>query len=115
MLSSLRRSLIVAAAALGLVGFCLVDCGGGLTAALHDKDYTELSAKLQKDMTEKDVATTLGATPDKADMTTCTDHEGKQWQCRTWIYAGGKPKNTLRVVFYQDQSNAWRVVTWDMY
>jgi hypothetical protein len=107
---SLRLSLIMAAAAL-----CLMGCGGGLTAGLASKDYSALSASLKKDMSERDVATALGATPDKADLVTCTDPEGKPWQCRTWIYAGGRAKNNLRVVFYQDQSSAWRVAAWDMY
>ncbi len=79
------------------------------------KDYTALAGKLAKDMTEKGVADALGATPDKADLTTCTDHAGKQWQCRTWIFAGGKPKNNLRVVFYQAADDSWRVAAWDMF
>ncbi|MGA9008596.1 MAG: hypothetical protein WB495_17385 [Xanthobacteraceae bacterium] len=66
-------------------------------------------------MSERDVANTLGGTPHKADLTTCTDHEGKQWQCRTWIFGGGKPKNNLRVVFYQADDSTCRVVTWDMF
>ena len=111
---SLRRSLIVAAAALCLTSSGLMSCAR-LASSLADKDYTALSAKLAKDMSEQDVATTLGGTPDKADLTNCTDHEGKQWQCRTWIYAGGKPKNNLRVVFYEATDSAWRVVSWDMY
>jgi hypothetical protein len=111
---SLRRSLIVAAAALCLTSSGLMSCAR-LASSLADKDYTALSAKLAKDMSERDVATTLGGTPDKADLTNCTDHEGKQWQCRTWIYAGGKPKNNLRVVFYEATDSAWRVVSWDMY
>jgi hypothetical protein len=80
------------------------------------KDYIALSGKLAKDMTEKAVADALGGTPDKADITTCTDHAGKQWQCRTWIFAGGsKPKNNLRVVFYQGDDSTWRVAAWDMF
>lgn len=80
------------------------------------KDYAALSGKLAKDMTEKAVADTVGGTPDKADITTCTDHAGKQWQCRTWIFAGGtKPKNNLRVVFYQADDGSWRVAAWDMF
>jgi hypothetical protein len=111
---SLRLGLIVAAAALCLVSSGLLSCAR-IGASLADKDYSALSAKLAKDMSERDVATMLGATPDKADLIPCTDHEGKQWQCRTWIYAGGKPKNNLRVVFYQADDSAWRVVSWDMY
>jgi hypothetical protein len=109
----LRLSLIAAAAA-----FCLMSCGvsgNGLTAALADKDYNSLSTKLKKDMSEGDVAVTLGSPPDKADLITCTDPAGKPWQCRTWIYGGGKPKNNLRVVFYQADDSAWRVVTWDTF
>jgi hypothetical protein len=111
---SLRRGLFVAAAALCLTSSGLMSCAR-LSADLADKDYTALSAKLAKDMSEQDVATALGATADKADMTTCTDHEGKQWQCRTWLYAGGKAKNNLRVVFYQANDSTWRVVSWDMF
>src|SRR3984957_7603197 len=111
---SLRASLIVAGATRGLTSSGLFSCSA-LGARLADKDYIALSAKLAKDMSERDVATTLGATPDKADLTTCTDHEGKQWQCRTWIFGGGKPKNNLRVVFYQADDSTWRVVTWDMF
>ena len=74
-----------------------------------------MSGKLAKDMTEKGVADALGATPDKADMTTCTDHAGKEWQCRTWIFAGGKPKTNLRVVFYQADDSAWHVAAWDVF
>ena len=79
------------------------------------KDYTTLSGKLAKDMTERGVADALGARPDKADLTTCTDHAGKQWQCRTWIFAGGKPKDNLRVVFYQADDSTWRVAAWDVF
>ena len=111
---SLRASLIAAAATLCLTSSGLLSCAR-LGAGLADKDYIALSAKLAKDMSERDVATTLGATPDKADLTTCTDHEGKQWQCRTWIFAGGKPKNNLRVVFYEANDSAWRVISWDMF
>src|ERR1700686_2852937 len=112
---SLRLGLIiVATAALCLMSSGLLSCAR-MSGDLADKDYTAFGGKLAKDMSEHDVATTLGATPDKADLTTCTDHEGKQWQCRTWIYAGGKPKNNLRVVFYQANDSAWRLVSWDMY
>jgi hypothetical protein len=86
-----------------------------LNDVTQSKDYTAPSAKLTKDMSERDVANTLGGTPHKADLTTCTDHEGKQWQFRTWIFGGGKPKNNLRVVFYQADDSTWRVVTWDMF
>jgi hypothetical protein len=108
-MASLRLSLVAAATALGLA------CCARLDAGLQEKDYTALSAKLAKDMAERDVATTLGGTPDKNDLTTCTDHAGKQWQCRSWIFAGGKPKNNLRVVFYQADDHSWRVVSWDMF
>jgi hypothetical protein len=111
---SLRLGLIMAAAALGLMSSGLLSCAG-MSSSLSNKDNTALSAKLAMDMSERDVATTLGATPDKADLITCTDHDGKQWQCRTWIYAGGKAKNNLRVVFYQADDSTWRVVSWDMY
>jgi len=106
---SLRLSLITAAAAL-----CLMSCTR-FDSGLQDKDYTSLSARLKKDMSERDVSTALGSPPDKADLITCTDHAGKSWQCRTWIYGGGTPKNNLRVVFYQADDSAWRVVAWDMF
>lgn len=108
---------LILAAALCLVANGLTSCAQQ-SSVLADstKDYTALSGKLAKDMTEKAVADTLGATPDKADLTTCTDHAGKQWQCRTWIFAGGaKPKNNLRVVFYQADDGTWRVAAWDMF
>ncbi len=111
---SSRPGLIVAAAVVGLMCSFLMSCAP-LNNVTQSKDYTSLSTKLAKDMSERDVANTLGGTPDKADLTTCTDHEGKQWQCRTWIFGGGKPKNNLRVVFYQADDSAWRVVTWDMF
>jgi hypothetical protein len=105
------------AAALGAAAAGLISCARA-PGVLPDstKDYVALSAKLTKDMTEKAVADALGGTPDKADLTTCTDHAGKQWQCRTWIFAGGsKPKNNLRVVFYQGDDSTWRVAAWDMF
>ena len=111
---SLRRGLIAAAAAFGLMSSFLMSCAR-LNDITQSKDYTVLSAKLTKDMSERDVANTVGGTPDKADLTTCTDHEGKQWQCRTWIFGGGKPKNNLRVVFYQADDHSWRVVSWDLF
>jgi hypothetical protein len=105
------------AAALCLMSGVLMSCAQQPSIlADTSKDYTALSGKLAKDMTEKAVADTLGGTPDKADLTTCTDHAGKQWQCRTWIFAGGsKPKNNLRVVFYQADDGSWRVAAWDMF
>ena len=104
------------AAALCLMSGALVSCAQE-PSILADtgKDYTALSGKLAKDMTEKAVADTLGGTPDKTDLTTCTDHAGKQWQCRTWIFAGGKPKTNLRVVFYQADDSAWHVAAWDVF
>jgi hypothetical protein len=108
-MSSLRLSLVAVATALSLA------CCAKLEAGLQSKDYTTLSAKLAKDMGERDVASTLGATPDKNDLITCTDHAGKQWQCRTWIFAGGKPKNNLRVVFYEADDHTWRVAAWDLF
>jgi hypothetical protein len=110
---SLRRSLIVAAS-LCLMADGLMSCAR-LASSLGDKDYGALSTKLSKDMSERDVATTLGGTPTKNDLTNCTDPQGKQWQCRTWIYGGGKAKNNLRVIFYQADDSAWRVVSWDMF
>lgn len=117
---SLRTNLILTTAVLCLVSNGLMSCtrqSSILAPALadHDKDYASLSGKLAKDMTEKGVSDTLGATPDKADITTCTDHAGKQWQCRTWIFAGGKPKDNLRVVFYQADDSSWRVAAWDVF
>ena len=111
---SFRPGLITAVTALGLMSSALLSCAR-LNNDTQTRDFTSLSAKLAKDMSEQDVATTLGGRPDKADMTNCTDHAGKQWQCRTWIYAGGKAKNNLRVVFYQADDSAWRVVSWDMF
>jgi hypothetical protein len=121
---SLRMKLVtrlatnlVMAAALCLLAGGLASCARQ-SSVLPDstKDYTALSGKLAKDMTEKGVADALGGTPDKADLTTCTDHAGKQWQCRTWIFAGGsRPKNNLRVVFYQADDGSWRVAAWDMF
>jgi len=87
---SLRLSLIMGAAAL-----CLIGCAkfGGLTPGAQYKDYSSLSTHLKKDMSEQDVAAALGSSPDKADLVTCTDTSGAPWQCRTWIYYGGRPKN----------------------
>ena len=108
--------LFMAAVVLCLMSGGLLSCAGQSSALPgNTRDYGAMSGKLAKDMTEKGVADALGATPDKADMTTCTDHAGKQWQCRTWIFGGGKPKNNLRVVFYQADDSTWRVVTWDMF
>lgn len=108
---------LISAAALCLVSGSLVSCAQQSSVLPEStKDYTALSGKLAKDMPEKAVADALGTTPDKADLTTCTDHAGKQWQCRTWIFAGGsKPKNNLRVVFYQADDGSWRVAAWDMF
>jgi hypothetical protein len=111
-MASLRLSLFMAATALLLVG-----CQGlgRLTAGLQEKDYASLSSQLKKDMTELQVAATIGSAPDKTDMVTCTDHDGKPWQCKTWIYSGGSAKNTLRLVLYQAASGEWRVASWDVY
>jgi hypothetical protein len=103
-------SLLAAAAA-----FCLVGCAKIAAPGAPEKDYASLSAKLKKDMSEEDVASTLGSTPDKADLTTCTDTSGAPWQCRTWIYYGGHPKNSVRLVFYQAEDKAWRVAAWQIY
>jgi hypothetical protein len=106
----LRLSLLAAAAAL-----CLIGCAKIATPGAQAKDYASLSEKLKKDMSEEDVASTLGAPPDKADLITCTDTSGAPWQCRTWIYYGGRPKNSVRLVFYQAEDKAWRVATWQIY
>jgi hypothetical protein len=104
-----RQRLIAAALAV-----CLAACTG-LTPPAPQKDYVSLSLRLQKDMSEQAVTTTLGAPPDKVDTVTCTDHDGNPWQCKTWIYGGGRPKNNLRLVFYQADDKAWRVVAWQIY
>lgn len=105
----LRLNLLMAATAL-----CLTGCGN-LTAAVQQKDYTSLSLQLKKDMSEEDVSKTMGSAPDKTDMVTCVDHAGSPWQCRTWIFNGGRPRNNVRVVFYQSDDKAWRVVSWQNY
>jgi hypothetical protein len=112
---SLRTGLIMTIAALCLVSNGLMSCAQQ-AAVLADsgKDYAALSGKLAKDMSEKAVADAVGATPDKADITTCTDHAGKQWQCRTWVYTS-KPKESLRIVFYQAGDASWRVAAWDTF
>ncbi len=111
-MASLRLTLTVSATTL-----VLASCAkpGGLTPGLQDKDYASLSSHLKKDMSEKEVAVTIGATPDKADTAKCVDHAGNPWTCKTWIYAGGGPKNTLRLVFYQTDSSDWRVAAWEIY
>ena len=113
---SSRARLFMTAAVLCLLSDGLLSCAGQ-TSALpgNTRDYAALSGRLAKDMTEKGVADVLAATPDKVDLTTCTDHAGKQWQCRTWIFAGGKPKTNLRVVFYQADDSAWHVAAWDVF
>jgi hypothetical protein len=104
------------AAILCLMSAGLLSCAGQTSVLPGDtRDYGAMSGKLTKDMTEKGVADALAATPDKVDLTTCTDHAGKQWQCRTWIFAGGKPKTNLRVVFYQADDHAWHVAAWDVF
>ena len=105
---SLRLKLMMAATAL-----CLVGCAN-LTTPLPQKDYTALSLRLKKDMSEQDVTQTIGSPPDRNDLVTCTDHDGHPWQCKTWIYTG-RPKNNLRLVFYQDDDKAWRIVSWQIY
>lgn len=102
----------VSLTALGLAGCTRL---GSASTGSPTKDFAALSAQLQKDMAETEVAKTLGAPPDKADLVNCVDHAGNPWPCRTWIYAGGRPKNNLRVVFYQTSDSAWRVASWDMY
>jgi hypothetical protein len=113
---SSRTNLLMLMAALCLMSGSLLSCAGQ-TSALpgNTRDYAALTGKLAKDMTEKGVADALAATPDKADLTTCTDPAGKQWQCRTWIFAGGKPKTNLRVVFYQADDSTWKVAAWDVF
>jgi hypothetical protein len=106
-MASLRQNLIMAATALLLAG-----CG---TIGLGGKDYNSLSQQLKKDMSEKEVSTTIGSAPDKIDLVKCVDHSGNPWQCKTWIYSGGRPKNTLRLVFYQTDNSDWRVAAWDLY
>jgi hypothetical protein len=105
-----RLRLIAAVSAV-----CLAGCAGLMPSPPPQKDYVSLSLRLHKDMSEQDVTTTLGAPPDKADMVTCTDHDGNPWQCKTWIYSGERPKNNLRLVFYQADDKAWRVVAWQLY
>lgn len=107
---SLSRLRPIAAALAVFLAACT-----SLTPSAPQKDYVSLSLRLQKDMSEQDVVTTIGAPPDKADTVTCTDHDGKPWQCKTWIYSGGRPKNNLRLVFYQADDKAWRVVAWQVY
>ena len=106
---SLRPKLIMAATA-----FCLMGCGN-LATGLQQKDYNSSSLRLKKDMSEQEVAATIGSSPDKVDMVTCVDHSGSPWQCRTWIYYGGHPKNSLRLVFYQADDKQWRVAAWQIY
>jgi len=114
---SLRKNVVVNLPKMAALCLILSNLGAcaGQSSVLESKDYAGLSGKLAKDMTEKAVADALGATPDKADLTTCTDHAGKQWQCRTWIFASGKPKDNLRVVFYQADDSAWRDAAWDIF
>ena len=57
---SLRPGLIAAAAAFGLMSSFLMSCAQ-LNDLTQNKDYTALSTKLAKDMSERDVATTLGS------------------------------------------------------
>jgi hypothetical protein len=108
----LRLSLMMGAAAL-----CLLGCAkfANVTPAASSKDYSSLSGQLKKDMSEQEAAATLGSAPDKADLVTCTDSSGAPWQCRTWLYYGGRPKNSVRLVFYQADDKAWRVATWQIY
>ena len=75
---SSHTKLFMAAAVLCLMSNGLLSCAGQNSALPGDtRDYAALSGKLAKDMTEKGVADALAATPDKADLTTCTDHAGK--------------------------------------
>jgi hypothetical protein len=109
-MASLRQKLAITAMAL-----CL-GCCASLTPQppQPQKDYTSLSLRLKKDMTEGDVTETLGA-PDKNDQITCTEHNGNPWQCKSWIYEGGRPKNNLRLIFYQGEDKTWKVVSWQVY
>lgn len=109
-MAGLRLSLTMAIAAL-----CLIGCAKFTEPGTPEKNYAALSAQLKKDMSEQEVAATLGSPPDKADLTTCTDTSGAPWQCRTWIYSAGRPKNSVRLVFYQAEDKAWRVAAWQIY
>ena len=104
-MASLRLMLAMAATAL-----CLVGCAN-LTPQTPQKDYAALDLLLKKDMSEADVTAMVGAPPDKNDMITCTNHDGSPWQCKSWIYAGERPKNNLRLIFYQAEDKVWRVVS----
>jgi|SRR5271170_6019401 len=107
---SLRLNFIIVATAMLLVGCAKL---GNLTAG--DKDYASLSAQLKKDMSEKEVSDTIGASPDKFDMVTCGEQTASPWKCKTWVYYGGRAKNTLRVVFYQPNMGGWQVASWQLY
>jgi hypothetical protein len=61
-----RPGLTAAAAVFALTCSLLMSCAQ-LSNVTQGKDYTSLSTKLAKDMSERDVANTLGSTPDKAD------------------------------------------------
>ncbi len=108
-MASLRQMLVMAVTVLGLVG-----CAN-FAPQTPQKDYAAPSLLLKKDMAEADVTALLGGPPDKNDMITCTDHDGSPWQCKSWIYGGGRPKNNLRLIFYQAEDKAWRVVSWQVY
>jgi hypothetical protein len=107
---SLWLRLIPAAMAL-----CLFSCAKLGIPGTQGKDYGALSAQLKKDMSEVDVSKMLGSAPDKADTVTCVNHDGSPWQCKTWLYYGGRPKNSLRLVLCQAEDKAWRVATWQIY
>jgi hypothetical protein len=81
---------------------------------LADDDWGLLSARLSPRMTEQQVMAAVGYRPNKVELQTCGgDTPSGPWSCK--IFTFGSLYNYLRVTFFEDDSNIWRVNNWTVY
>jgi len=94
--------------AIGLT-YCVVS-----NAGYSDYDWGAMSGRLSPNATEQQVMSVVGYRPNKVELQTCgADAPNGAWQCK--IFTFGNVYSNLRVYFYEDGSDVWRVNSWQVY
>ncbi len=98
------------AAALGALAIATAPVA--VFAQCFQGNFAPLGAKLDEEMTEAQVATALGYTPNAVSLSTCGQETSDgAWSCKIEVF-GGDCSGSLTVYFRKNKDGVWVVNSW---
>jgi hypothetical protein len=83
-------------------------------AQIFGPNFGALGAKLEQNMSEDQVVSTVGRQPTSVSLSTCgTETKNGAWQCKIYEYEHGRRGSSLRIYFQRTPAGVWVVSNWN--